>query len=65
MADDINALRERIRQGITDQALQDLVPLVIPSRNPNLFNVILQQNHDLGEKERQERSLDLFLKEVA
>jgi hypothetical protein len=60
---DIVVLRERIAEGIDDSSLVEVVKLLIPSSNPNLFALILQQNAELGRKAKQERSLELFLDE--
>ena len=60
----LDELKRRIDEGIEDTSLIEVVRLLIPSNNLNLFNTILQQNSDLKRKERQERSLELYLREL-
>ncbi len=60
----LDELKRRIDEGIEDTSLVEVVRLLIPSKNLNLFNTILQQNSDLKRKERQERSLELYLREL-
>jgi hypothetical protein len=58
-------IKSRISEGIEDSSLIDVVMSLIPTNNLNLFKEILQQNSDLKRKDRQERSLELYLRELS
>jgi hypothetical protein len=60
----LEELKRRIDEGIEDTSLIEVVRLLIPSNNLNLFKTILQQNSDLKRTERQKRSLELYLREL-
>ena len=62
--EELSYLRERIKSGIDDETLMNLIPLAIPSKQ-NTFKLVLQQNYDLNSVERQNKALDIYLKEIA